>query len=46
MELEIKFEKRGLHYYENIEAKTMLEAIGTFYSNFGYQRILQIRTVE
>jgi len=32
IEYEIKSENRGLHYYENIKAGNILEAIGKFYA--------------
>ena len=45
-EYEIKSEKNGLTYYENLKGETILDAIGTFYSAFGYQNIIQIRLVN
>lgn len=46
VEYEIKSENRGLIYYENIKAGNILEALGKFYSSFGYQRVMQIRVVD
>jgi len=45
-EYEIKTEQRGMNYYENIQAISVLDAIDRFYSAFGYQNIVQIRLVN
>ncbi len=46
IEYEIKFETRGLRYYENVKARNILEAIGIFYATVGYERIKAVRICE
>tara|TARA_R110000803_G_scaffold139491_1_gene206131 strand:+ start:1178 stop:1321 length:144 start_codon:yes stop_codon:yes gene_type:complete len=43
---EITSINRGLDYTEYVKGKNILDALGNFYSAFGYQKILSIKLTE